>query len=471
MSKTKTAARGKERIDDRAELNPFEIAQWSGETSEETEEEARLRVQALQQAVQHSRRLDQYLLEGKKELDRRRKAVKILLLGQSESGKLVFAPNHFESERTVWRTIIQLNVIGTIKTILDALQEELEPEGVYPTTPLSAIPGSPLATLRRLRFSISPLFFIESNLLKIIAPECTDSRDMSVRAGTPWKSALRAKVDTLSNAEKARERRKSPPPLVGSGSTSSSEHDPTNILVAQRGDIISTWKSPEIQDILQRRRSRLRHSAGFFMDDIERITTLDYVPSDYDILRARIRTIGVEEYQFKIETGPDANIEYFITDVGGTRHQRASWAPFFDDVQVILFLAPLAFNQMLDEDARINRLEDSMFLWKDICENKLLAHANLILFLNKRDVLAATLKSGVQVKKYVPTYGDFPNDVATVTKYFKDKFRAYHKKYSPEPRAFFCYETSAIDIKSMSVLLSGVRESILRQDLKSGDLI
>jgi hypothetical protein len=83
-----------------------------------------------------------------------------------------------------------------------------------------------------------------------------------------------------------------------------------------------------------------------------------------------------------------------------------------------------------------------MHLWKDICENKLLAHATLILFLNKvfyslrtirgsfyngyailtynfllqRDVLKATLKSGVLVKKYVPTYGELPNDVENVTK-------------------------------------------------------
>ena len=94
---------------------------------------------------------------------------------------------------------------------------------------------------------------------------------------------------------------------------------------------------------------------------------------------------------------------------------------------------------------------------------------------------------------------------------FKDKFRVYHvsalfccpghwkltplirqRKYSPEPRPFTGYETSAIvslhlcaaqdhrhwltlshfqDIKSMAVLLTGVRESILRKELKDGDLI
>ena len=36
--------------------------------------------------------------------------------------------------------------------------------------------------------------------------------------------------------------------------------------------------------------------------------------------------------------------------------QRPSWIPFFDDVQAIIFLAPLAFNLMLEEDSRVNRL-------------------------------------------------------------------------------------------------------------------
>jgi len=95
------------------------------------------------------------------------------------------------------------------------------------------------------------------------------------------------------------------------------------------------------------------------MDDIARIAAFDYVPSDSgffickqisggfahlsadDIIKARIRTLGVEEHQFVVEKGPpplyllngshidffpgkDANVEYYITDVGGARHQ-VSW--------------------------------------------------------------------------------------------------------------------------------------------------
>ena len=85
-----------------------------------------------------------------------------------------------------------------------------------------------------------------------------------------------------------------------------------------------------------------------------------------------------------------------------TRAQRQSWIPFFDDVQAIIFLAPLLFNLTLEEDSRISRIvstfpcprfhdvlrilplqEDSMSLWCTICGSRLLGGANLILFFNK----------------------------------------------------------------------------------------
>ncbi|PPQ72683.1 hypothetical protein CVT24_012661 [Panaeolus cyanescens] len=449
--------------------NTFQTSRWGASITSGTEERVQTRAENAEQALKLSKEIDSLLQEGRKQLERRKKATKILLLGQSESGKssflknfqLTFAPKHFDSERLVWRIIIQLNIIGSIKTILDALAEECEPLGPY-----SSNAGSPntsksaLLYLRRMRFALSPLFSIESDLLKMLAPDCTDSRDMSVRAGAGWKTLLRRKSSNHDPSESWDVR-----PML------TPELDPTPVFAAQRDDIIAFWNDSEVQDILRRRKPRIRDTPGFFLDDLSRIAVSNYVPTDSDIIRARIKTMGVEEHTFLVERGRDANTEFMITDVGGTRHQRASWAPFFDDVQAILFLAPLAFNQMLEEDSKVNRLEDSLYLWRDLCGNRLLVQANIILFFNKMDVLASNLAAGVMVKKYVPTFGDLPNDVPTVTKYFKDKFRIYHKKLSPEPRPFLSYETSAIDIKSMGVLLSGVREAILRQNLRHGDML
>jgi guanine nucleotide-binding protein subunit alpha len=73
--------------------------------------------------------------------------------------------------------------------------------------------------------------------------------------------------------------------------------------------------------------------------------------------------------------------------------------------------------------------EDSVLLWKDICSNRLLANVELVLFLNKCDILEAKLNAGIRLAKYVRSYGDRENDVESVTKcespFFSSKLLGY----------------------------------------------
>ena len=47
--------------------------------------------------------------------------------------------------------------------------------------------------------------------------------------------------------------------------------------------------------------------------------------------------------------------------------------PFFEDAHALLFLAPInCFDETLEEDRRVNRLEDSFILWKSVVGSKLL---------------------------------------------------------------------------------------------------
>lgn len=43
-----------------------------------------------------------------------------------------------------------------------------------------------------------------------------------------------------------------------------------------------------------------RHS---FLDDVDRVAAHNYEPTDNDVLRARLRTVGVQEYRFTLEKG------------------------------------------------------------------------------------------------------------------------------------------------------------------------
>ena len=102
--------------------------------------------------------------------------------------------------------------------------------------------------------------------------------------------------------------------------------------------------------------------------------------------------------------------EWQIYDVGGSRSSRASWAPFFDDMDAIIFLAPISvFDERLLEDGSVNRLQDSYELWKQVTANKVLANTQIILFLNKYDLLVKKLKRGVKVRDYISSYAGREN--------------------------------------------------------------
>ncbi|KAG6856064.1 hypothetical protein H0H87_007720 [Tephrocybe sp. NHM501043] len=342
---------------------------------------------SMEESLRISKEIDEQLLASKKALEKKKKSVQILLLGQSESGKssvlknfqLAFAPKQFETERPVWKVIVQLNLIVSLKLILDILSHEWEatdPEGKSPLT----------RELRRIRLGLSPLFFIEQNALQLISPGTQNYRDVCVRPGSDWKALIHERL--RSPLENGRKNRRSQNPF-------NKEIDPTQVLVASKADILTLWNDPNVR---------------------ERIVDEKYLPTESDIMRARIRTLGAEEHHFIIEKGLDVGSEVYITDVGGSRSQRPKWIPYFEDVQTILFLAPLTFDRALEEDPEVNRLEDSLLLWREICRNKILAKASLILFFNKTDVLRRTLAAGVKVKKFVPSYGDLPNEIAPVTK-------------------------------------------------------
>lgn len=92
-----------ESLSERGEVNPFLMKPQI--PPDETEAERSIRIREMQDAQKISRKIDDYILEHKKALDRRKKAAKILLLGafafriseamlsfwpagQSESGKV-----------------------------------------------------------------------------------------------------------------------------------------------------------------------------------------------------------------------------------------------------------------------------------------------------------------------------------------------------------------------------------------------
>ncbi|PVF97035.1 putative G protein alpha chain [Serendipita vermifera] len=440
--------------------DPLTLALQGLVPADESPQERAQRLALEQEARRVSDEIDERLRQERIER-RNKKIVKILLLGQSESGKsttlkniqLCYAPQSLRQEVYAWRTIIHLNLLRSMQLVMNTLSQANRENAPSFTD-----------ELRRLLIKLSPLKQAEELLrMKISPPQedgdsqmvLTDSTEFSVRSASGWKQAF----------NKMRG-------ITASRDESSFDNGPASILEACAEDMIALWNNPASKQILKQRRIRLEESSGFFLDDIERIAKKDYLPSDDDILRARLRTVGVQEHKLSLELGPEKGQDWYIYDVGGSRSQRSAWESFFDDVNAIIFLAPLAcFDQSLAEDKRVNRVEDSLLLWKSICSSKLLAKVELILFLNKCDLLAKKLEADIRLAKFVPSFKDHPNNLETVTKYFRAKFKAIQKEYSPSPRMFYAHLTSVTDSHSTALIVANVHEVIVKANLQSANVL
>ncbi|KAG6884401.1 hypothetical protein C0993_011489 [Termitomyces sp. T159_Od127] len=453
-----------------SENDPFAIFVTPPANETPAEKSARERREAEEKRV--SDRIDEELKADKAAMKRQRAVVKVLLLGQAESGKsttlknfrMKYARAAWKAERLSWRAVIQLNLIRSIITIVEALQAEMDDEPVrLHSRPLLATPepdAAPLCestdsespdldmdtwaaepiqlteTHELLKRRLGPLRRVETDLKRLLGAGTEEvagggggvlgedavgqTREFGVRG---WKHVFEGPLAALSGSSKHNSRDKS-----------GAVDDATEVIAECRQDISALWVDPAVKAVLKKRRIRLEDSAGFFLDDLERIATKHYEPTDDDIVRARLRTLGIQEYKIDFDQnnslmgsiGLSGNFgqEWKLYDVGGARTVRKAWLPYFEGVNAIIFLAPgetpptaiSCFDERLAEDPKVNRLEDSFLLWRAVCSSKILVKTTLILFLNKCDILKRKLKNGTQVKDFLPSYGNRPNEAQSVTK-------------------------------------------------------
>lgn len=250
------------------------------------------------------------------------------------------------------------------------------------------------------------------------------------------------------------------------------------LLRAVQSEVLGVWNDDAQCRALRKRGMFLDGQAdaatSFFLDNYTRIVSAGYKPTDEDILHSRVRTLGVTEDVFRV----DRSLVYRIYDVGGSRSQRTAWAPFLDDVESIIFLAPLsAFDQPLVEDPATNRLADTFTLFNQIVSNPLLQHATMILFLNKIDLLEKKLRQGVRLQRYWPEYvGD--NDFEAVWRWFRAKFRDCLRRAEEElgvggdrKRRLYVHTTVATSTVQIRAILMSVKDSILRENLRVTGLV
>ncbi|KAL0579427.1 hypothetical protein V5O48_002598 [Marasmius crinis-equi] len=468
------------------------------ETPEETT--ARLKREADAQRVSDA--IDEEIKHHKALAKKNSNVVKVLLLGQAESDfRMRYDSVAWDKERNGWRAVVLLNLIRSIITIITLIEEELggdvnlpfdrgsgdEDEEDNSTTGESSSEHESINfgdRHHRLMVRLAPLRSAEAALQRALGAGTEYlSRSSLPMSATPFDTPTYDPLARKSSGEFAvRCWHDVVHPDGREQVTGQSPDLATAISTVSvcRDDMKALWEDKLVQHAIAKGRVRLPDSAAFFLTQIDRIASSDYSVTDDDIVRARLRTVGIQEYKvtFKSTSSTpdmpriDGAWEWRIFDVGGCRTVRAAWLPFFENTNAIIFLCPLScFDERLEEDFRVNRLEDSTLLWRSICSTKLLSKTQLILFMNKCDLLKKKLKQGVLIRGSLTSYGDRPNEVMPFVKYLREKFKEILKANSPEPRGSYIYPTTVTDTQATAKTLESVRDGVLRENLVRSQLM
>ncbi|KAI8853355.1 guanine nucleotide binding protein, alpha subunit [Chytridium lagenaria] len=185
-----------------------------------------------------------------------------------------------------------------------------------------------------------------------------------------------------------------------------------------------------------------------------------FVPTDQDILAARVMTTTITETRVQID---EAVLK--IYDVGGQRSERKKWAPYFDDVVSIIFVSAISsFDQTCFEDSTTNRMLESLSLFGSICNHPLFKDTAMILFLNKIDLFKKKLKT-TSISNYFKDYNG-SNTFEDGGQYFTQKFLALNKF---KERKYF-HLTWATDTSQIRAVLRAVHSIIVKLNLREAGL-
>ncbi|KAJ2926370.1 hypothetical protein H1R20_g10731, partial [Candolleomyces eurysporus] len=164
------------------------------------------------------------------------------------------------------------------------------------------------------------------------------------------------------------------------------EHEDAVMMISMcREDIKTVWMDKKVQVSLREGKIQLEESAEFFLEEVDRVASRNYIPSDEDAARVRSRPV-VQEYWINVGQCVDylPEKEWCLYDISRPRISRDVWIPYFEGLRAIMFFFDLSgFNSPLSEGSKVTQLEDSVILWRTICESPLLQKASLILFLTR----------------------------------------------------------------------------------------
>lgn len=224
------------------------------------------------------------------------------------------------------------------------------------------------------------------------------------------------------------------------------------------------WQDPGVQLCFARSREyQLNDSAAYYLNALERISQPNYIPSQQDVLRTRVKTTGIVETHFMFK-----NLHFKMFDVGGQRSERKKWIHCFEGVTAIIFCVALSgYDLVLAEDEEMNRMVESMKLFDSICNSKWFVSTSIILFLNKKDLFEEKITRSPLTICFPEYTGQ--NTYEEASAYIRTKFENLNKR--KDKKEIYTHFTCATDTNNIQFVFDAVTDVIIKNNLKDIGLL
>ncbi|XP_073722260.1 guanine nucleotide-binding protein subunit alpha-12-like [Misgurnus anguillicaudatus] len=227
--------------------------------------------------------------------------------------------------------------------------------------------------------------------------------------------------------------------------------------------INSLWNDSGIQEAYSKTKKIYflvtYESLKYFLNNMNRIGQLSYIPCKQDILYAR---------NFCTASGYFVHRNILITRSRSTQRFHGS-----HNTTVLFMVASSEFDQVMEVPYSSNgstSLADSLEVFKVVlCHSFFRKCTTLILFFNKTDLLAEKVQTA-DIRKYFPEFQGDPHSLEDVQRFLVECFRERMMTVD-NSRPFFYHFTTAVDTENIRIAFDSVKETILREKLKALKLL
>uniref|UniRef100_A0A3Q1JXA7 Guanine nucleotide binding protein (G protein), alpha transducing activity polypeptide 2 n=1 Tax=Anabas testudineus TaxID=64144 RepID=A0A3Q1JXA7_ANATE len=204
-------------------------------------------------------------------------------------------------------------------------------------------------------------------------------------------------------------------------------------MPAELADVIQKlWKDSGVQAAFERAAEyQLNDSAGYYLNEMDRICKPDYLPTEQDVLRSRVKTTGIIEEQFACK-----ELHFRMFDVGGQRSERKKWIHCFEGVTCIIFCGALSAYDMV-------LVEDDEHL--------------------KTGIFSPSIQQYLQ-PQILRTDLHRPNTYDDASNYIKTQFLDLNMKKGV--KEIYSHLTCATDTKNVEIVFNAVTDIIIKENLK-----